>query len=87
VEDGHYKACLTELASARGFKPANSLGIETNADYEQDWSSVGFAYWNGVDLTVNECARDAIRGTGQANLAGEHICGSHRYDAQRHLSA
>jgi hypothetical protein len=61
VEHGHHKARLAELASARGFKLANSLGIETNADYEQDWLSIHLAYRNGVDHTVHQCARDAIR--------------------------
>ena len=61
MEHGHNKACLAELTSARGFKLANSLSIETDADYEQNWLPIDLTYWNGADLTVEQRPRDAIR--------------------------
>jgi hypothetical protein len=86
VEQGHHKACLAELASACGFKLSNSLGIETDADHEQSWLSVDLACWNGTDSATHQCSRNAIRRTGQANLASEDICGTQRNDAQSYLS-
>jgi hypothetical protein len=77
---------LAEFASACGLELANGLGVEANANYEQNRLSIDLAYRNGAYLAAHQCAHNSFRRTLQTNLASEDICGAHGNDAQGYWS-
>jgi hypothetical protein len=52
---------LAELAGACGLELPNRLGVETNANYEQNWLSIDLAYRNGAYPTVHQRGGNSFR--------------------------
>jgi hypothetical protein len=61
VDNGSNKARLAEFASTCGFEPANRLGVEANANDEQNWLSIDLADWNNSYVAVDQRVRDSFR--------------------------